>query len=433
MGIILSALGGGAEVLLKDMEARQKVEDEKNLYNYKSGIELEKAKTLEQFRAGLSSGAEDQKRQKMADAIAVQTGIILNGRNADTLGKVNAGIASPGDWTPEMQAAVDQSLANDRAKGATDPRIRSQAAVNAGYIDEALKLDKIAEGGASNVPWGATRVNADGEVLYDNGSALKGGIEKQKADTGTARAAGSGRAKPMDPVKADAIISRMEQGNKLPPNPFADPMAEKAEDKADFVGKQARSAILMKILDESGDDVHPMRAIQKATADFQKLDKYTVQAARDTASKLYEKGKYSAGDAAAEKAKEVYGVDPRTVTSNQFSNAIREKLWDAQTSSLNGDVTEAPKSDATPAKASGASVAAPPADAKPSPPPAAKPAAKTSGATYAKWMAAVNAKKEILSNASNMSADRKESYLRNRLPDIEREIEANKDYVNNSY
>lgn len=433
MGIILGAISGFGEGMAKYGEARQKAEDVVNAYKAKSEFELEKEKTLALIKSGISSGVEDQKRQKMADAIAGQTGIILNGRNADTLGKVNAGIASPGDWTPEMQAAVDQSLANDRAKGATDPRIRSQAAVNAGYIDEALKLDKIAEGGASNVPWGATRVNADGEVLYDNGSALKGGIEKQKADTGTARAAGSGRAKPMDPVRADAIISRMEQGNKLPPNPFADPMAEKAEDKADFVGKQARSAILMKILDESGDDVHPMRAIQKATADFQKLDKYTVQAARDTASKLYEKGKYSAGDAAAEKAKEVYGVDPRTVTSNQFSNAIREKLWDAQTSSLNGDVTEAPKSDATPAKASGASVAAPPAGAKPSPPPAAKPAARTSGATYAKWMAAVNAKKEILSNASNMSADRKESYLRNRLPDIEREIEANKDYVNNSY
>jgi hypothetical protein len=53
---------------------------------------------------------------------------------------------------------------------------------------------------------------------------------------------------------------------------------------------------------------------------------------------------------------------------------------------------------------------------------------KDDGPTYAKFMAAKERRDEINSTASKMSAGQRESYLQSRLPQVEAEIEANKNY-----
>jgi hypothetical protein len=54
--------------------------------------------------------------------------------------------------------------------------------------------------------------------------------------------------------------------------------------------------------------------------------------------------------------------------------------------------------------------------------------ANESGPSYAKWMAAKERKDEINSAASKMSPDKKAAYLQSRMPQVDAEIEANKNY-----
>ena len=66
--------------------------------------------------------------------IDAASGLIADERVAQTRGQVESGITDRSTWTPEQQAAVDQSLALDRKGLIGDPRIREQAARSTGDI-----------------------------------------------------------------------------------------------------------------------------------------------------------------------------------------------------------------------------------------------------------------------------------------------------------
>jgi len=58
--------------------------------------------------------------------------------------------------------------------------------------------------------------------------------------------------------------------------------------------------------------------------------------------------------------------------------------------------------------------------------------ASTTEPNYKSWLSAKNKKDELLSAASNMSPDRREDYLRDRLPQVEQALKFHSDYLNTS-
>lgn len=174
MANILGTLAGAGQGLSNWAQNYQRAGIDQDMAKLNDELLLARAKSLEQFKGEL----EQQGRGRMTQAIDTKAKGIIDARMAGNQ------VADPSTWTPEQEAARSAGLATM----AQDPRTRAQAAAQAGYTDEAFKLDKIAESGASNVGWGNTRIDAEGNVIYDNASALKGSLAQQAADAATARA-----------------------------------------------------------------------------------------------------------------------------------------------------------------------------------------------------------------------------------------------------
>jgi hypothetical protein len=84
-------------------------------------------------------------RNAQYDRVNSAAGQIADEALAPKRGLIDAGIVDKSTWTAEQQAVVDQSLTADRNKLVTDPRIRTQAAINTGDIgpkDAALLTQK---------------------------------------------------------------------------------------------------------------------------------------------------------------------------------------------------------------------------------------------------------------------------------------------------
>lgn len=134
MGILLGALAGGAEASLRkdEIEQRSMLDRDTQLAvgQQRSDLELQRQQTLEKFKMSLG----EQQRTAQVGRIDDAAGKIAEPAIAQKRGIIQSGIADPTAWTPEQQAAVDQSLAADKQSAIADPKTRTQAAIAAGYI-----------------------------------------------------------------------------------------------------------------------------------------------------------------------------------------------------------------------------------------------------------------------------------------------------------
>ena len=135
MGILLGALAGGAEASLRkdEIENRSMLDRDTQLAvgQQRSDLELQRQQTLEKFKMSLG----EQQRTAQVGRIDEAAGKIAEPAIAQKRGIIQGGIADPTAWTPEQQAAVDQSLAGDKQQAMADPKTRTQAAIATGDID----------------------------------------------------------------------------------------------------------------------------------------------------------------------------------------------------------------------------------------------------------------------------------------------------------
>lgn len=164
-GLIGMAAGIGGE-MVKQADEERKTDLQKNFETWKMGVLNEMKIQGEQREQGYK--AQDEQR-KMANADQARTAQVsridkaASGLADTAVGAkrsvVESGIADREAWTPEQQAAVDQSLANDKTAIANDPKTRIKAAIATGDISpkDAATLDQRSEADLTRLMLGEQR------------------------------------------------------------------------------------------------------------------------------------------------------------------------------------------------------------------------------------------------------------------------------------
>jgi hypothetical protein len=94
----------------------------------------ERAMRLAEFKASLDSRVAEEQRTAQVSRIDAKAGELAESSLAPKRGLIDSGIVDRGNWTPEQQAAVDQSLALDKQQVKADPKTRTDAAIATGDI-----------------------------------------------------------------------------------------------------------------------------------------------------------------------------------------------------------------------------------------------------------------------------------------------------------
>lgn len=138
-GIILGALAGGADAMLKSHFEEQKSElDTKRqltIQKASSDLETQRQQTLALFKQNLEMNGANQQREAQVARIDGAAEKIADEQVDSKRGVIAGAIADKSAWTPEQQAAVDQSLALDKSAIVADPKTKVKAAINTGDID----------------------------------------------------------------------------------------------------------------------------------------------------------------------------------------------------------------------------------------------------------------------------------------------------------
>lgn len=131
MGIILGALGGMGEQMANIGASRMKADMDSEARVQESNLALQRAQALEQFKMDVG----DKMRANQSMRIGAEAGRIADADVGKKRGIIESNITDRESWTPEMQSAVDQSLAIDKSGIVNDAKTRTQAAINTGDID----------------------------------------------------------------------------------------------------------------------------------------------------------------------------------------------------------------------------------------------------------------------------------------------------------
>lgn len=151
MSFFESFLGGAAQAGTGILQDQMKEEQVQRMAKFQEELAMERQRTINAWQQENKIAEEDRAisnsnklREQQVSRIdgAAKT---MAGKYADETaipkkrGEVESGIADRGNWTPDQQAAVDQSLQGDResiVQGmSADPRIRTKAAISTGDID----------------------------------------------------------------------------------------------------------------------------------------------------------------------------------------------------------------------------------------------------------------------------------------------------------
>ena len=286
MSLIMGALAGLGEAGQRMGEINQKAWNDQEWERQKIELAAQREQALEKFKAEMKVGIEDSNRAKMSDAINSGAKKIIDQRFAGNQ------VEDPTTWTPEQEAVRSQAMQSQAAS----PSVMSRSAAGAGYIEEAQKLDKIAESGNKTTPWGSVTHDSEGNVIYDNASSIKGSIAQQAADAATARsdayASGRGGAKPLDQAHIDSIV-KQSQGlvdnvtkNKI--NPYAMTPEEKGDTAYNGVLKSKVTEAVSKAA-LRGEVANPSSVINDLNKLLAKADTLTRQKADAAASAIFEK------------------------------------------------------------------------------------------------------------------------------------------------
>lgn len=134
MGILAGAMSGFGAGLADIGDTNIKADIATKAREQESNLATQRAQTMEVFRNNLATKTADDQRTAQAGRIDAAAGKIAEPAIAAKRGIIGSNIASPNDWTDEQQAAVDQSLAIDKAGMVQDPAVRERAAISTGDI-----------------------------------------------------------------------------------------------------------------------------------------------------------------------------------------------------------------------------------------------------------------------------------------------------------
>lgn len=141
MGIILGALGG-AGGQLADYADKQIAQDQKlEAMGMEGNLALQRAKALEEFKLNMVN----QQRQQMVARVDNAAGQIADAKLAPKVAAEKAGITDPGSWTPEQQAAVDQSNALDRQSIIAQAKADGTAGLASGDISPEKAMENTSK------------------------------------------------------------------------------------------------------------------------------------------------------------------------------------------------------------------------------------------------------------------------------------------------
>lgn len=278
----MSVLRGMAAGLGEGMMATGRLFGEAALNEQRAALELEKTKAVEQFRID----QRNLERQRIGGIVATARGSAIEQAHA-------------GDdpFGPNPSAAAYDRL-GDRAA--------VKALTESGDVESAAALDKMSETGSKVVQWGNTYVDADGNVIYDNASTLKGALQKQTADAKTAAVDVKGKPKPINQEQIDRITSQVDKivTNNLGgvKNPFAMP-GEDVKTAADTAKQNLMSTALSKMAvnaAQSGTTLNPSEGFSQLKTVVDKYDQKVTADARAYGAKFFdEKGRLKEGALAA--------------------------------------------------------------------------------------------------------------------------------------
>lgn len=102
-----------------------------SLMQAQSEQEMQRAMRLAEFKEQL----EQRSREAQASRVSSKVGELADQQVGEKRGLIHANIADPSAWTPQQQAAVDQSLAQERKQLANDPDLVLKAAAQTGDLN----------------------------------------------------------------------------------------------------------------------------------------------------------------------------------------------------------------------------------------------------------------------------------------------------------
>lgn len=131
LGQGLSAAGYGAG----EMYAKQSLMDaQAGIDAKRDEAQSERAMRLAEYKADLDVRTAEKARTDQVARIDAKAGELAGVAADKKRGLIDSGIVDRSSWTPEQQAAVDQSLALDKEAAARDPKLRTEAAIATGDI-----------------------------------------------------------------------------------------------------------------------------------------------------------------------------------------------------------------------------------------------------------------------------------------------------------
>ena len=125
-GLIGGIAGSASEMLGAGIKRDAEIEDEKR----RNEAAMMREQSMARFRVQL----ENEQRTAQTSRIDAAAGAIADQAAGKTRAEVGSGIADKGNWTPEQQAAVDQSISADRQALIGDPMTRFKAGVTTGDV-----------------------------------------------------------------------------------------------------------------------------------------------------------------------------------------------------------------------------------------------------------------------------------------------------------
>lgn len=127
----ISAAGYGAG----ELYAKKSLMDSQAEHSAKADeAAAQRAMRLEEFKQSLGTRVAEEQRTAQVARIDEKSAEIAESSLAPKRGLIESGIVDRSNWTPEQQAAVDQSLAMDKKQALVDPKTRTAAAIATGDI-----------------------------------------------------------------------------------------------------------------------------------------------------------------------------------------------------------------------------------------------------------------------------------------------------------
>lgn len=191
-----------------EMYARGAIEDQRATIQAERDARLTELQEQSGIRAENRAVVRaDQQRTAQTSRIDAAADSIADKAVEPKRGLINSRIEDKSTWTAEQQAAVDQSLAGDKAKVASDPKTRTQAAIATGDIapKDAATMDSRAEIAAAKNDAYLQNVQAKLDMAADK-------LDMAKTIATIRAASGGSNSDGKDPANAKMIEYLVKNG-----------------------------------------------------------------------------------------------------------------------------------------------------------------------------------------------------------------------------